>query len=178
MRKAKLNRFDGLTDTINCYTVEEFDYINMPQITRRVRGKGKNKPAEYLIDIATFDIETTTIKDPDPVGFMYHWQMCIMGVVVYGRTWQEWLDLIEKIVKWQNLSYDGKRLVVYVHNLEYEFQFMRLFLQEYFGGFQVFASEARKPIYVACYNGIEFRCSYKLSNMTLEKAVSNELGTI
>lgn len=178
MREVVLNRFDGLTDTIKCYTVEEFDYINMPHFARKVRCKGKNKPQYYLHDIATFDIETTTIKAEVPYGFMYHWQMCIMGVVVYGRRWEEFIYLINKITKWHDLSAEGTRLVVYIHNAGYEFEFMRNILEEHFGGYTIFAAQARKPIYISCNNGIEFRCSYKLTNMSLQKAVENELGTI
>lgn len=178
MREVEIPRFDGNTDKIRAYYYNEFDYINMPAVTKKCRKYAANKPEEYLVNFATFDIETTTIKEPEPIGFMYHWQMCIAGVCVYGRKWEEFIELINKIVSWQELSIDGKRLVIYVHNLAYEFQFMRNILEEYFGGYKIFAAQPRKPIYVVCGNGIEFRCSYKLTNMSLEKAVQNELGTI
>jgi hypothetical protein len=106
---------------------------------------------------------------------MYHWQMDIGGVVVYGRRWEEWLDLMREISEWLELS-EHKRMVVYIHNAAYEFQFIKDFLKEYLNGFEVFATGRREPIYILCRAGFEFRCSYKLTNMSLYKACENEYG--
>lgn len=176
MRYANIVRYDGGSDRIACYTIRDFPFFQIPDNTRHAR----NKKVEYLKTFMTFDIETTTIQEtPEsrPEGFMYHWQACIGGVVVYGRTWQEWLDLMGEISAWLNLSED-RRMVCYCHNYAYEFQFMRDFLKEYMGGFKVFATAARAPIYASCEAGFEFRCSYRLTNMTLAKACDNELGVI
>lgn len=108
---------------------------------------------------------------------MYHWQMCIAGVAVYGRTWEEWLELMSELSDWLKLN-DERRMVIYVHNLAYEFQFIRDFLKDDLGGFEVFATARRTPIYVMSGAGFEFRCSYKLTNMNLERACQNELGVI
>jgi hypothetical protein len=54
----------------------------------------KQKIKSYYEEFATFDIETTSyvIDDKHKFGFMYHWQMCVGGIVITGRTWQEWID--------------------------------------------------------------------------------------
>lgn len=176
MREVTLQRFDGGMDVIKCYTEKEFDFINMPDAVLTCRHT--KKPREYLKLFATFDIESTTIKAEKPFAFMYHWQMDIGGVVVYGRRWEEWANLLNRITDWLGCARNERHLVIYVHNLGFEFEFCRDFLNEYFGGFSVFASQKRKPIKVITNNGIEFRCTYKLSNMSLSKFVSNELGTI
>ena len=108
---------------------------------------------------------------------MYHWQMCIGGVVVYGRTWEDWLELMRELSEWLKLN-EERRMVIYVHNLSYEFQFIRDFLKDDLGGFEVFATASRTPIYVMSGAGFEFRCSYKLTNMNLQKATENELGVV
>ena len=66
---------------------------------------------------------------------------------------------------------NNRRLVVYVHNLAYEWQFMKDFIQID----SVFAKDARKPMKLIS-DGIEFRCSYFLSNMSLIKFCENTKG--
>lgn len=120
-----------------------------------IEKKGKR----YLKEFACFDIETSSIHTIQQ-SFMYVWQFYIGGVVVVGRTWQEFITFIKKI---QEIIGDSK-LVVYVHNLSYEFQFLSgiyNFLTE-----QVFAVDRRKVL-KAMMGNIEFRCSYLLSNMSL-----------
>ncbi len=178
MRIAQLkNQKTGEMDSFKCYTEKEFPYLNMPEDRLHCfRSKGVES---YLKLFGTFDIESTTIDERKngkaPYGFMYHWQMDLGGVIAYGRTWLEWVHLMNRIVDWLDINIEN-RLIIYVHNLSYEFQFMRCFIRDYFGGCTIFAISKRKPIKVVCNNGIEFRCSYILTNMSLEKAGENELG--
>ncbi|MFW3388004.1 UNVERIFIED_CONTAM: DNA polymerase, partial [Kocuria sp. CPCC 205274] len=62
-----------------------------------------------------------------------------------------------------------KRLVIYVHNLAYEFQFMR----KYFEWEEVFSIKERKPIRALTVDGVEFRDSYILSGMSLATVANN-----
>lgn len=176
MREVVLKRFDGGSDNFKVYDVKDFPWLDMPDdvfMCRRTK-----KPESYLKLFCTFDIETTTIIPEDgtsPYGFMYHWQMCLGGVCCYGRTWEEWTRLIDKVTDWLDVS-PKNRMVIYIHNLSYEFQFIKDILAESFGGFEVFATDRRKPLKVTTANGLEFRCSYRLTNMTLQKACENEKG--
>lgn len=170
MRQVTINRLDGSTDELTAYNIRDFPWTSC---NPKAIGHESRK---YTICLAygTFDIETTTIDNTEkPYGFMYHWQMTIGGKVLLGRTWEEWQKALDEIVKAYELS-EEKKFIIYVHNLGFEYQFMKSFI----GNHEVFASEPRKPITVRCENGIEFRCSYKLTNMALEKAVKNELGVI
>lgn len=172
MRIANIKRKGGGVDRVPAYTIEEFPFFQLKDNSRRA----KNKKFRYMDTYAVFDIEATTLADQDPPeGFMYHWQMNIGGCVVYGRRWEEWLELMREISEWLELSPD-KRMVCYIFNAGYEFQFLKDFLSEHFGGFEVFASNTRQPIYVLCDAGFEFRCAYKLTNMNLNKACINEYG--
>lgn len=172
MRYATIKRKDGGADRIAAYTLEEYPFFQLKDNSRRA----KNKKFRYMDTFAVFDIETATLKDADPpTGFMYHWQMNIGGCVVYGRRWEEWIELMREISQWLELSPD-KRMVVYIHNAGYEFQFIKDFLKRDFGGFDVFAVGRREPIYILSNNGFEFRCSYKLTNMNLAAACENEYG--
>ena len=177
MRPAFIKRFDGGEDIIETYNIHDFPYENLN--TKALKCKHKKKPKYLVYTFGTFDIETTTIDNgtDTPYGFMYHWQMDVGGYVVTGRRWEEWVDFMLKLV--ELFKTDATRnFVVYIQNEAFEFQFIRDFLNAHFGGFRVFASQRRKPIYVTTGNGIQFRCSYKLTNMSLEKAVQNEFGVV
>lgn len=113
---------------------------------------------------ASFDIETSSFynEDGEKRACMYIWQMGFNGTVIYGRTWEEWLNCLEQLVDYLELD-ETHRLIIYVHNLGYEFQFIRKF----FDWDKVFAIKQRRPVYALC-KGLEFRCSLFLSNYALE----------
>lgn len=175
MRIAYIKRFDGAVDAIETYSVDDFPYEKLNK--KAIISKRKTKPKYIIHQFATFDIETTTIDNgiDRPYGFMYHWQMDVAGFVVTGRRWEEWIAFMQKLVEIYETN-DDRHFIVYIHNEAFEFQFIREFLSEYMGGFTVFASQRRKPIKVTTGNGMQFRCSYKLTNMSLQKATENELG--
>lgn len=177
MRPACIKRFDGGEDVIETYNIQDFPYENLN--TKALTCKHKKKPKYLVYTFATFDIETTTIASDTetPYGYMYHWQMDVGGYVVTGRRWEEWVKFMLKLVEIFKTD-ETRYFIVYIQNEAFEFQFIRDFLNAHFGGFHVFASQRRKPIYVTTGNGIQFRCSYKLTNMSLEKAVQNELGVV
>lgn len=175
MRKARIVKRDQTYDYIDTYDIGDFPYTLLNKKRLTCRGK---YPKEYIYDYATFDIETTTIVNAEkPFGYMYHWQMDVAGYVITGRRWNEWVYFMEKLSEIYRIN-DNKRLVIYVHNLGYEFQYIRDYLEKNFGGYNVFATKNRAPIRVNTNNGFEFRCSYKLTNMSLNKATLNELGVI
>ena len=177
MRQACIKRFDGGEDVIETYNIYDFPYENLN--TKALKCKHKKKPKYLVYTFGTFDIETTTIDNgtDTPYGFMYHWQMDVGGYVVTGRRWEEWVEFMLKLVEIFKTD-ETRNFVVYIHNEAFEFQFIRDFLNAHFDGFQVFAAQRRKPIYVTTGNGIQFRCSYKMTNMSLGKAVENELGVV
>ena len=130
-----------------------------------------NKKVTYLNIESAFDIETTSyINNGEKSAFMYIW-MFGLGLgkeIFYGRTWEEFLDLCERLQNYFGLN-ENRRLVIYVHNLGYEFQFMC----NYFKWENVFAINERKPIKALCSYGIEFRDSYILSGYSLVNTAKN-----
>ena len=128
-----------------------------------------NKKVEYYNVPAGFDIEVSSFyqgekKPENKRGIMYIWQFGIFNLVTTGRTWKEFEVLISMLQKILSLN-ENRRLVVYVHNLPYEFQFIR----KHFDWDEVFILTERKPVY-ATTGGIEFRCSLKLAG---GKALAN-----
>lgn len=131
-------------------------------------GINSKQKVEYLDVECAFDIETTsmTLTDGTDVGFMYAWAFGMKNTkhMVMGRTWEQFSQLVEELSTNYSLG-KSRKLVVYVHNLGYEFQFMR----KYFKWDNVFTVDEREPILAQTDNGIEFRDSYILSGYSLDK---------
>ena len=127
------------------------------------REKRKKNSRRYRNVICAFDIETTRLKDIEQ-SFMYIWQLQIGDdVTVVGRYWNEYLDILDQI---RNVL-DDEWLVIYVHNLSYEFAFLKGIYR--FSEDEVFAVESRKVLKCEMYGCFEYRCSYMLTNMTLDR---------
>lgn len=166
------------TDTITgrvsvpVYSYNEIPYTEIMLSANESKKRGRYG-VSYLEIPCAFDIETTNMYkrlksgkiDPDyrPFSFMYHWQFCIGYRVIFGRTWGEFQSLLSSIIKNMNLS-DKLRLVVYCHNLSYEMQFMRRFINVT----ESFCKAERQPLKVVHDGCVEFRCSAALSNMNLK----------
>ena len=149
--------------------INDLQSIRVSSIRTNKRVNDAN--IEYLNIESAFDIETTSVMvQEQKAAFMYIWMFGIgYGEnVYYGRTWEEFIELCETLQKVYNLS-ESRRLIVYVHNLGFEFQFMR----KYFTWEDVFAVGERKPIKALCSFGIEFRDSYILSGYSLQKTAEN-----
>ena len=149
---------------INDFPYERFNHRYMPKL--------KKKKCYYYNLACAFDIETTTIESKNKdvekdYAFMYQWQFCIHDTVCFGRTWEEFLLFLHKLKKHFELA-DNNKLVIYVHNLAYEFQFIKDFIPID----SLFAKDKRKPLKFTS-GGFEFRCSYFLSNMSLAKFCEN-----
>lgn len=164
---------DGTTATDRIYTIFDFPYEEVCAKLLRYRYCGNHQTA-YVGDFGTFDIETTTYQmsiidnEPQYNAFMYQWQFCIDNKVIMGRTWEEFNSLLDALRIYLGLSHN-KYFVIYVHNLSFEFQFFRNFVSLT----DVFALEKRKVVKCIANDAFEFRCSWKLSNMGLQKFVSS-----
>lgn len=117
-----------------------------------------NKRIEYYNVPAGFDIETSSFYEGEAKrSVMYIWQFGVYNLVTTGRTYDELVNFINALKLVLKLN-DNRRLAVYVHNLPYEFQFIR----KHFEWEEVFILSERKPVYANAH-GIEFRCSLKLA---------------
>ena len=111
---------------------------------------------------ASFDIETSSYRKKGlKYATMYVWSLCINGSTIVGRTWQDFINTIEYVKR--NMHTSSNTLIIYVHNLPYEFQWMRAWFQWK----DVFAVKERRPVHATLVGGIEFKCSYILSNYAL-----------
>lgn len=136
------------------------DIIVTPKFIR------KNRNLEYLNAPISFDIEATSFynENREKHCVMYAFNFGINGRCVRGRTWREFIEMLDVVVNEYDINIK-KRVIIYVQNLSYEFQWFR----KYFEWDKVFAVDSREVLYAVTKNGIEFRCSYLLSGYSLEK---------
>jgi hypothetical protein len=157
------------TTPIISYKDFNFKEFKKIKIQSKKRGNpGGGSKVKYLDIITAFDIETTRIKSIEQ-SVMYIWQWQFGDIcTVMGRTWEELSDFIQLLQ--QNMKHDVK-LVVFVHNLSYEFQFLRTIYE--FSSEEVFAVDSRKVLKCEMYEFLEFRCSYLHSNASLDVYLKN-----
>lgn len=148
------------------YTVESFPFelIAQAKHVKRKRGNNGGKSKRDLKDlVCAFDIETSNIPNIDQAS-MYIWQLQVddLGTII-GRTWDEYRQLLARVC---DLLGENESIVFYVHNLSFEFQFLRGIYP--FQPDEVFCMDSRKILYCSMFDGkILYRCSYIHSNMSL-----------
>ena len=120
----------------------------------------------YLNIPISFDIETSSFYEGvAKKAIMYIWTCNVNGTTFIGRTWKQFTQFLSIMSEEFELIRYNKRCIIYVHNLEYEFQFMR----KWFDWHDIFADDKRQPLYAVTKGGVEFRCSYRLSGYSLAK---------
>lgn len=180
LSKAEIEDTPVYGDTTNGSSVEIpytfWNYVKNLPVIERTTGRGKHKHTSRCINkIIALDTEATTIStgvskggrdfSKDPIAFTYLIQIQFDADWSFiFRTWTEVQDFFGKIVKLLPVDDRGNKvkLVVFVHNLSYEFQFMK----HYFDWSNVMAVDSRKILRAQC-PGIEFRCSYLQTNSSL-----------
>lgn len=150
-----------------------------------IRFLKNQKGVAYANVACAFDIEVSSFyrmrsdhskqcaKPEDPlqwekVAVMYCFVLGVNGKAYIGRTWDDAVSIFKRIADFYSLS-ENKRMVFYVHNLSYEFQFIR----HRFTWKSVFSLSERDPIKALTDIGIEFRCSYHLSGYSLASVGKN-----
>lgn len=161
---------------------QQFDIARHLQTVPELKAKNgrrqKERQRKYYDLLCAFDVETSvlpTVTDragvTGPQSFVWIWQLQIGDVcTIVGRTWDEYKAVCAEI---ERVSEErGLNLVVWVHNLSYEFQFLSgIFPVE---NEDVFAVKSRKVL--RCDIGrIEYRDSYLQTNMSLD-AFTHKMG--
>lgn len=137
-------------------------------------SKGGSKQDRYAIYnvAAALDIETSSFYDNGQKRACHVcWQIGINGKAYIGRTWSDLLEALTMLQRGLALD-DTHRLAIYVHNLSYEYQWLRKVLTQHWD--ECFAADSREPLR-ARYGGIELRDSYILSGLSLGETAKTAL---
>lgn len=123
---------------------------------------GSMRRTYYYTIPASWDTESSSLElDGRLLGITYLWTCCINGLVAYGRTWEQWQDLCALIEGFY--TDESHHLILYVHNLAHDFQGLRRWVRWK----EVRSRSERKPMVAITEGGIEYRCSYILTNKSL-----------
>lgn len=166
-----------------------YELKDLTQFLSQINTKDiiKSKDKIYYNLAMSFDIETSSFYEDkngviytnddyrklkhtvkaDKKAIMYIWQFAIEDSVIIGRTWNDFLYFCKKLYDYLNLK--ERYIVVYVHNLSYEFQF----ICKWFNWVDIFADSERKPIKATTDSHFIFKCSYRLSGYSLEVLANN-----
>ena len=153
-------------ENIKIVSSYNFDYsqiVDIPVLKKQRKNNGGNR-LKYKDITCAFDIETTGIDDIEH-AIMYIWMFAFgKDTVVIGRTWEDFLYFASGL---SNRLDIGESIPIYVHNLSYEFSFLKGIYD--FQTEDVFCMDRRKPLKCFMYDKrLEFRCSYYQTNMSLE----------
>lgn len=149
------------------------DIIKSIPIARNYSKRKKADKTLFRNCMCAFDIETTYLDDVEQ-SIMYIWQFAVMDLrneniwYCFGRTWEQFTKLLD------SFYHEGITVLVWVHNLSYEFQFMRHWLP--FRKDKIFALKCRKVVR-ADIDGAQFRCSYIQTNKSLD-AFTRDMGVV
>lgn len=121
-----------------------------------------NKKNIYFDCPNSFDIETSSYKNENGEKrcVMY---VAMLGINGYYTKLRTYFDLLN-IFNFLKTEFSDYKIIIYVQNLAYEFQFIRKWVNVT----KLFAVKDRKPLYFESDNLI-FKCSYLLSGLSLEK---------
>lgn len=136
---------------------------DLPTAKRSRGNQGTRERRVYVGAVCAFDIETTRLDEDHSI--LYIWQLQIgPDLTIVGRSWREFIYCLRRL---KRLRPDGERFVIWVHNLSFEFQFLRGIYN--FQPAEVFLTDARKPLRADMMDAFEFRCSYRHSNASLDQ---------
>lgn len=149
-----------------------YNMCNKYQFSKKSRTDSHGNPKRYTCpEFITFDTETTsvppmTVDNPSDEGFafVYLAQFYISGKLFLFHDMKTVAQFLETAAA--ALDSINTQVVIYVHNLNYEFHFMNDWIPFHDG----FALNRKGVLKVMAYDSIfEFRCSFKLSGYGLEK---------
>lgn len=123
------------------------------------------KKSKYINLSCSFDIETSSFYiDGEKNACMYAFVIGINGKCYIGRTWDDFRHAIDVLHNFYRTSAENL-LTIYVHNLSYEFEFIRnMFTWE-----RIFALAPREVVEAITDTGVRFCCSYILTGYSLAK---------
>lgn len=145
----------------------------LPTKTKRKRKNpdGTSASIRYINVPMSYDIETSSFYDKDgqQTVITYSHAFNINGHLFLMRTWDEMVKFLHDLADVLQ-THQQRRAIIYVHNLSYEFNF----LKSHFEFADVFSNgSAGKILTATTTSGIEFRCSYMLSGQSLSNVAKN-----
>ena len=154
---------------------EYFTRQDLKTVEKTVTRRGHKEKSGFLERWISLDTETAWNHDESaPVAWIYQWAFKFGDDIVKGRRPSELCETLKKIANAYELS-KSRKLVIFIHNLSYDIQYLKDFLRYYFGKPKILAVKPHKFITFEV-GPFLFKCTYKLSNKSLS-TWAEDLGT-
>ena len=156
--KVKVKTKDGF-ETVEIkkhFSETSFDFITK---------KSRKRNYQVCSAFGVFDSETSHTED-NLTAWVYQWAFKLGDQIIYGRKPSEFISMLKEIKNILGLSIN-KYVIIYVHNLSYDFTYLKHYLYEYDNDMSVFAIDTHTYLKIEV-NGFVFLCSWKLSNLSLD----------
>lgn len=156
-----------------CYELVEWDKFNykiLNNIMYSVRsGRGRNDSWSDVIMMA--DTETSKKTEGEGENHVVAFTISIRAfdmnlVTLYGHDPDEFVECLSRIRN----NIQGDRMILFFHNLPYDWMFLRKFIFEKFGQpVKQLNIKPHYPLFINLANGIQIRDSLILAQRSLEK---------
>ena len=146
---------------IRAYSVQE---CTLPVLTFKEIQRN-HIVKKYASDFMCFDTETSH-ADLE-VAWVYQWAIKLKSLYVYGRTVSEFIEFLQLCAEHYKLN-DKKKILIAVHNLSYDYCYIKHSLREYDPKIDILAIDNHSILQIDVL-GFRFLCSYKLTNLSLAK---------
>ena len=154
---------------IKAYTPDE---MTLPVLTFKELQKN-HKITKYATKYICLDTETSHATNA--CAWVYQWAAKLGGLYVYGRKPSEIIDFMRRVAEHYGLSTD-KKILLYIHNMQYDVQYIKLFLRQYDPTAEFLAIDSHAIIQCDVL-GFRILCSYKLTNLSLAALSDNYAET-
>ena len=146
----------------------------------------RSKKRTFIKDFICLDTETShhciyntdgSLDKEKSKTWIYQWALCNQNDIVYGRYPSDIVYVYQKLIEQLELS-KFCTLITYIHNASYDLSYLLPFFIQAWGIPKIIAIENHHIISATFEEvGLQFRCSYKLSNKSLAKW-SNDYNTL
>ena len=129
-----------------------------------------DNPADMLYELREYIYrlyDKTEGKENTLTGWVYQWAMKLHNTYIYGRKPSQIIDTMSRIAEHYKLT-DKKRILIFIHNMPYDYQYLKWYFSQYDPTMQVFAIDNHHTIKIDLL-GFRILCSYKITNLSLAK---------
>ena len=137
----------------------------------RFISKGKFSKIKTLDTPIYVDTETSWNHDPDePITWIVSIQVCFNGKTYFFRRPMEFIEFLSGIVQTYNINTE-RRILIVIHNQSYDLSYLLPYIQLYLpykDERSCILSDSNKIVNYR-QGGLDFRCSYILTQKSLEK---------
>ena len=107
-----------------------------------IKKGSKSNKIEICERWISLDTETSWNHDEEnPISWIYQWAFKFGDYIATGRTPQEFILELKKIYNEYELN-ENRKIIIFVHNLSYDIQYLKNYLIEAFGEYKILAISA------------------------------------